>query len=419
MQEYSTMGNKAATSSSTTPTTPPPLYDESIEHYVRRGHFYRHSKHNDTDLGALPPHHKKVVLAAGCFWGTEKAFWRLPGVYATAVGYIAGNDSAGKPSYRKVCSGKTGHAEATLVIYDPTVVSLTDLLRLFFACHDPTQGDGQGNDRGSQYRSGIYVTHPEDETVARDALRSMGTVLARDGFANITTEIQVGRQFWYAEAYHQCYLAKPGNRQYCSAEPTGRTLPRVASNLLPDAFWTMYDFSIQAPHGCVAWGQGSTAVERELEIEAALAKAQVAQAAWALKKTNLEQESGVIIRYCGGCGFAHRAKELQEYLDASVGVRPALLRDNGATGNFDVSVRTRPKGGKPERGKPEGGATGKGKGTAATENETGGAASSPASSPASPTSPTFELIHSKKTPLRGLVQVRSPRQVLIDNNNAV
>jgi peptide-methionine (S)-S-oxide reductase len=225
------MGNKATRNEHA-------LYDEASEHYVRRGHFYRykgavHDKESEemimkTDQNELPVRYSnlsKVVFAAGCFWGTEKSFWRMPGVYATAVGYIGGNDHEGVPTYRRVCSGKTKHAEATLVLYDSKVVHLTDLLRLFFACHDPTQGNRQGNDYGSQYRSGIYVTSKEDEALCRKALNSMEGVLLQSGFNRITTEIQVNRTFWYAESYHQCYLAKPGNRQYCSAEPTGSTLP--------------------------------------------------------------------------------------------------------------------------------------------------------------------------------------------------
>ena len=337
------------------------LYDEQTEHFIRRGNYYRH-KNNDTDTGELPPGLQKVVLAAGCFWGTEKSFWRLPGVYATAVGYIAGDDTV-KPTYRKVCSGKTGHAEATLVIYDPAIINLIDILRLFFSCHDPTQGDGQGNDRGSQYRSGIYVSNQRDLITAQTAINAMNTVLSNDGYPLITTELQLNKQFWYAESYHQCYLAKPGNRQYCSAEPTGRRLPEIKEypSRLPTAFWGVFDFSIRAPNQPMIWTGGKDAIVQ------AQGEAKEQRMKWEESKVLAEQSSGVVIRFCGGCGYAHRAKELQEYLDAAIGLRPSLLRDDGVTGNFDVSVRLNSTKGDQKKG-------------------------------------SFQLIHSKKIPLHGLVQ---------------
>jgi peptide-methionine (S)-S-oxide reductase len=312
------MGNQPTTQSRDTYN----IYNEAIEHYVRRGHYYRRAASDDCADGSLPIGHQKVIFAAGCFWGTEKAFWRLPGVYATAVGYIGGDDSE-KPTYRKVCSGKTGHAEATLVIYDSSLVTLVDLLRLFFACHDPTQGDGQGNDRGTQYRSGIYVSNEEDATIARAAITAMDNVLSADGYPSVTTELEVGRQFWYAEPKHQCYLAKPGSRQYCSAEPTGRKLPYLTDfpSHLPSVFWEVFDFSIRATNKPMTWEGGEEAIVR------AQGEAKQQKEIWQESKLKAERESGVIIRFCGGCGFAHRAKELQEYLDAAIGLRPSLLRE--------------------------------------------------------------------------------------------
>uniref|UniRef100_A0A6B2LEM8 peptide-methionine (S)-S-oxide reductase n=1 Tax=Arcella intermedia TaxID=1963864 RepID=A0A6B2LEM8_9EUKA len=166
------------------------------------------------------------VFGTGCFWGSEKAFWRLPGVYATAVGYCGGITP--NPTYEEVCSGMTDHNESVLVVYDPKTVAYADLLKLFWASHDPTQGLGQGNDRGSQYRSGIYCPLEYQKQLAESSKSAYETRLRSEGKGPITTEIIHPLSiddFFYAEDYHQQYLAKPGSRQYCSAEPTGIEIP--------------------------------------------------------------------------------------------------------------------------------------------------------------------------------------------------
>jgi peptide-methionine (S)-S-oxide reductase len=161
-----------------------------------------------------------AVFATGCFWGSEKAFWRMPGVYTTAVGYIAG--SATNPSYDQVCSGRSGHAEAVQVFWDPERLAFADLMREFLESHDPTQGNGQGNDRGTQYRSGVYARSEEDYQVAKAAIAAYQKALGR----KVTSEVVFpAPDFYFAEKYHQQYLAIPGNRKYCSAEPTGVRLP--------------------------------------------------------------------------------------------------------------------------------------------------------------------------------------------------
>jgi peptide-methionine (S)-S-oxide reductase len=157
-------------------------------------------------------------FALGCFWGAEKAFWKLPGVYATAVGYQGG--STPNPTYREVCTGRTGHAEAVRVVYDPAKVRYEDLLRVFWESHDPTQGMRQGNDVGTQYRSAIYV-HSEAQRRAAEATRdAYAKELRERGFGEITTELRDAPPFYYAEDYHQQYLAKNPDG-YCGLGGTG------------------------------------------------------------------------------------------------------------------------------------------------------------------------------------------------------
>ena len=158
----------------------------------------------------------------GCFWGAERKFWETPGVYSTAAGYSGGFTP--NPTYREVCSGMTGHAETVLVVYDPKQVSYDDLLRLFWESHDPTQGMRQGNDRGTQYRSAIYTYDAEQRRAAESSRDTFQQELSRSGFGAITTEIADAPPFYYAEDYHQQYLAKnPGG--YCGLGGTGVSCP--------------------------------------------------------------------------------------------------------------------------------------------------------------------------------------------------
>jgi peptide-methionine (S)-S-oxide reductase len=161
---------------------------------------------------------ERALFAMGCFWGAEKTFWQLPGVYSTAVGY-AGGETA-NPSYKQVCSGNTGHAEAVQVIFDPKRISYQELLRVFWESHDPTQGMRQGNDVGTQYRSAIYTFDEAQQQAAQDSRRSYQAALDRAHFGKITTEIRSAPPFYYAEDYHQQYLAKnPGG--YCPDHSCG------------------------------------------------------------------------------------------------------------------------------------------------------------------------------------------------------
>ena len=163
-----------------------------------------------------------AMFGMGCFWGAERKFWQLDGVYSTAVGYAAG--STLNPTYREVCSGLTGHTEAVLVAFDPTRAPYDGLLRVFWENHDPTQGMRQGNDVGTQYRSGIYCFGDEQRHVAEVSRQAFQRELSRSGYGHITTEILPAPEFFYAEEYHQQYLAKnPGG--YCGMGGTGVSCP--------------------------------------------------------------------------------------------------------------------------------------------------------------------------------------------------
>ncbi len=166
----------------------------------------------------FPEGMETAVFALGCFWGAERLFWRLDGVYSTAVGYSGGFTP--NPTYEEACSGRTGHAEAVLVVFDPAKISYPELLRVFFEEHDPTQGMRQGNDIGSQYRSAIYYTSDEQKRIAEEAATSYDAALRERGFDPITTELAAAGPFYYAEAYHQQYLHKVPNG-YCGLKGTG------------------------------------------------------------------------------------------------------------------------------------------------------------------------------------------------------
>jgi peptide-methionine (S)-S-oxide reductase len=161
-----------------------------------------------------------AAFAMGCFWGAERKFWSLPGVYSTAVGYTAG--STPNPTYEEVCSGRSGHTEAVLVVFDPARVSYSELLKVFWESHDPTQGMRQGNDFGTQYRSGIYFYNEEQHRLAVNTQRSYQTALQDKNHGTVTTEILPAPDFYYAEDYHQQYLAKNPNG-YCGLGGTGVT----------------------------------------------------------------------------------------------------------------------------------------------------------------------------------------------------
>jgi peptide-methionine (S)-S-oxide reductase len=168
--------------------------------------------------GPFPPHLEQAVFGMGCFWGPERRFWQVPGVYTTAVGYAGGYTP--NPAYEEVCSGLTGHAEVVLVVFDPAVVTYRDLLRIFWENHDPTQGMRQGNDIGTQYRSVIFASSEEQREQAEASKAAYAQRLADHGYGVITTTIAPVPDFYYAEDYHQQYLARHPNG-YCGMGGTG------------------------------------------------------------------------------------------------------------------------------------------------------------------------------------------------------
>jgi peptide-methionine (S)-S-oxide reductase len=170
----------------------------------------------------FPEGFESAVFGMGCFWGAERKFWEADGVYTTAVGYAGGYTP--NPTYEEVCSGSTGHNEVVLVVWDPAKTSYEEMLRIFWENHDPTQGMRQGNDVGTQYRSAIYLTDPSQAEMAEKSLRMYNDKLAQAGYPEITTEIKSDQPFYYAEDYHQQYLAKVPNG-YCGAGGTGVSCP--------------------------------------------------------------------------------------------------------------------------------------------------------------------------------------------------
>jgi peptide-methionine (S)-S-oxide reductase len=180
--------------------------------------------------GPFPAGSEQAIFGMGCFWGAERKFWTLEGVYTTAVGYAGGFTP--NPTYEEVCSGRTGHSEVVLVVFDPTRISYAELLRVFWESHDPTQGMRQGNDVGTQYRSVILTTTPAQAATAEESAATYAPMLAAAGYGPITTEIAPAGPFYYAEPYHQQYLAaNPGG--YCGLGGTGVSCPTGLATVPP------------------------------------------------------------------------------------------------------------------------------------------------------------------------------------------
>ena len=182
----------------------------------------RHAVNGTPMVGPFPAGYEQAVFGLGCFWGAERKFWQQPGVYTTAVGYAGGHTR--NPTYEEVCSGRTGHTEVVLVVFDPAKTSYDALLRTFWENHDPTQGMRQGNDVGTQYRSAIYTFSEAQRQAAEQSRAKYEADLKANGFRPITTEIREAPEFYYAEDYHQQYLAKNPNG-YCGLGGTGVSCP--------------------------------------------------------------------------------------------------------------------------------------------------------------------------------------------------
>lgn len=196
------------------PTPDQVLPGRSQQVPTAREHFVSHRPLQ----GPYPEGLEMAVFGLGCFWGAERKFWQVPGVYSTAVGYAGGYTA--NPTYEEVCSGQTGHTEVVRVVYDPKVIRFADLLKIFWESHDPTQGMRQGNDVGTQYRSAIYCTTPEQLAEAEASRTRYEAALAKSGYGAITSEIALAPPFYFAEDYHQQYLAKNPSG-YCGLGGTG------------------------------------------------------------------------------------------------------------------------------------------------------------------------------------------------------
>lgn len=175
----------------------------------------------------FPENMQQAMFGLGCFWGAERKFWQQPGVYATAAGYAAGHTE--HPDYESICTGQTGHAEVVLVVFDPEIISYRQLLKLFWESHNPTQGMRQGNDRGSQYRSGIYTFDNAQQELAERSRDQYQSMLNQHDYSAITTEIIAAPAFYYAEDYHQQYLGK-NPQGYCGLGGTGICMPAPSSD---------------------------------------------------------------------------------------------------------------------------------------------------------------------------------------------
>jgi len=182
---------------------------------ISEPHFVLQTSLNPDDI---PKGFEHCVFATGCFWGAEKGFWRMPGMYVTAVGYAGGTDA--NPTYNQVCSGSTGHTEAVMTVWDPSQLSFVDVMRQFLQCHDPSQVNGQGNDRGSQYRGAFYYVDEVQHRIGTAAIEEYEKLIGK----KIATEVKPLDHFHFAEQYHQQYLSRPGARPYCSASPLGINL---------------------------------------------------------------------------------------------------------------------------------------------------------------------------------------------------
>ena len=207
----------------------------------------KHFKHRilKTNIFKEPDHGEdSLVFGCGCFWGAEKCFWKLPGVITTSVGYSGGKTM--NPTYNEVCSGYTGHAEVVKVVWDKKVIDISDLLKMFWECHDPTQKNRQGNDCGTQYRSAIYFNNKDQEEIIINSQKAYQKALEKNNFGTIKTEIKKISKYYYAEDYHQQYLASFGSRQYCSASPTKINLKDFENSnyKLKEEIWENFDWEV-------------------------------------------------------------------------------------------------------------------------------------------------------------------------------
>tara|TARA_Y100001933_G_C18972687_1_gene553256 strand:+ start:1115 stop:1828 length:714 start_codon:yes stop_codon:yes gene_type:complete len=209
--------------------------NDYFEHRILNTDIYKESKEGEDS----------IIFGCGCFWGAEKCFWKLPGVVTTSVGYAGG--STKNPTYNDVCSGFTGHSEVVKVIWNKSIIDISDLLKMFWECHDPTQRNRQGNDTGTQYRSAIFYFNKDNEEIIFNSKEAYQNTLSENNLGLIETEIKQIENYYYAENYHQQYLALKNSRQYCSASPTNIKLANFkGSNYkLDKKIWENFDWTIE------------------------------------------------------------------------------------------------------------------------------------------------------------------------------
>jgi len=207
--------------------------------------FYSVHRILKTDISKDPnPQEDEIIFGCGCFWGAEKCFWKLPGVVTTSVGYAGGEKN--NPTYYEVCSGLTGHSEVVRVVWDKSKIDISDLLKMFWECHDPTQKNRQGNDTGTQYRSAIFYKSEENKNIILASKDKYQEELNKKNLGSIETEIKMIDKYFYAEDYHQQYLASQGSRQYCSASPTKTKLGNFTgcNYKLSDSIWENFNWEV-------------------------------------------------------------------------------------------------------------------------------------------------------------------------------
>ena len=199
----------------------------------------------NTDIKSEPNSKQdEIIFGCGCFWGAEKCFWKLPGVVTTSVGYAGGDKN--NPTYYEVCSGLTGHSEVVRIIWNKNEIDISDLLKMFWECHDPTQKNRQGNDVGTQYRSAIYYKNENNKKIILASKEQYQKELNKKNLGLIETEIKLINNYFYAEKYHQQYLASKGSRQYCSASPTKVKLGDFPGSKykLKDDIWENFNWQV-------------------------------------------------------------------------------------------------------------------------------------------------------------------------------
>ena len=216
--------------------------EESESHSNKISTFHRIL---NSDIKKVPNlQEDEIIFGCGCFWGAEKCFWKLPGVVTTSVGYAGGKKI--NPTYYEVCSGITGHSEVVRVVWDKSKIDISDLLKMFWECHDPTQKNRQGNDLGTQYRSAIYYKNENNKKIILASKEQYQKELNKKNLGLIETEIKMIHTYFYAEDYHQQYLASEGSRQYCSASPTKVKLESfTGSNYKLNAYiWENFNWEV-------------------------------------------------------------------------------------------------------------------------------------------------------------------------------